>query len=157
MPTTREMSDRHEADIAALLDGRVTVGSGNQHNDPMDGKHGYMSQRYTFAWDGKCSLANSISVSVPMWQKAVDQARAFRPLLALRLWKDTRLTMTNLDLIAVEANTFAEMLEDANRVPQLEADVKLLQAEVIRLKAVDRVNRVERSHFGETFEWDGDD
>lgn len=130
MPTTREMSDRHEADIAALLGGRVTVGSGNQHNDPMDGKHGYKEARYTFAWDGKCSLANSISVSIPMWQKAVDQARAFHPLLALRLWRDTRLTMTNLDLIAVEANTFAEMLEDANRVPELEAEVARLRETV---------------------------
>lgn len=130
MPTTRQMSDRHEADVAALLGGRVTVGSGNQHNDPMDGKHGYKEARYTFAWDGKCSLGQSVSVTRPMWEKAVDQARAFRPMLALRLWRDTRLTTTDVDLIAVEANTFAEILDDANRVPELEAELSALRAQL---------------------------
>jgi len=130
MPTTRQMSDRHEADIAALLGGRVTVGSGNQHNDPMDGKHEYKEARYTFAWDGKCSLGKSISVSQEMWTKAKEQARAFLPLLALRLWRDERLTSTNLDLIALDANTFAEVLEDANRVPELEAELSALRAQI---------------------------
>lgn len=128
--TTRKMSDRHEEDLAALLDGRMTRGSGNQHNDPMDGKHGYSSQRYVFAWDGKSSLGRSVSVTREMWTKAVEQARWARPMLGLRLYRDERLTMVDVDLIAVEANTFAEMLDDANRVPELEAQIKALETQV---------------------------
>lgn len=115
--TTRKLSDRHEEDLAAILGGQMTKGSGNQFNDPMDGKHEYGSQRYTFAWDGKSSLGRSVSVSREMWAKAVDQARSFLPMVALRLYRSERLQV-DMDLVAVEVNTFAEILETANRTPQ---------------------------------------
>lgn len=106
-PTTRQMADRHEADLARLLDGRMTRGSGNQFSDSMDGKHdeGY----WRFAWDGKATFGASIGVSREMWKKAVDQSHGARPLLPLRFYDDYRLTPA-LDLVVCDLHDLAEMV-----------------------------------------------
>lgn len=111
---TRKMSDAHETYLAALLGGRMTKGSGNQWHNPMDGRHSGMHQYYAFAWDGKATFSKSASVSLSMWDKAREQAAPEMPLIPLRFYANERLEVT-LDLVVLKAETFADILEDANR------------------------------------------
>lgn len=108
------MSDRHESHLAALFEGRMTRGSGNQFRDQMDGKQEYQSGAYVFAWDGKATLSKSVSVSLDMWRKAVEQAHWAIPIIPLRFYGNERLTQVEADLVVIEAETLAEIQRDAN-------------------------------------------
>lgn len=119
--TTRDMSDAHENYLVGLLGGRRTKGSGNQANNPMDGRHSRYEESLAFAWDGKSTLGDSIGVTRKMWAKAVEQAHGERPMLALRWYLNERRTQT-IDLIAVSADDFAELLELAREAAKARAD-----------------------------------
>lgn len=112
-PTTRDLSDKHEAWLAELLEGRITRGSGCSFADQMDGKNDRHTQPYPLAWDGKATQSASVGVSRAMWDKAVEQAHGLTPALALRFYGPGYGLTPELDLIAVEANDFAAMLADA--------------------------------------------
>lgn len=112
-PTTRDLSDKHEAWLAELLEGRITRGSGCSFADQMDGKNDRHTQPYPLAWDGKATQSASVGVSRAMWDKAVEQAHGLTPALALRFYGPGYSLTPKLDLIAVEANDFAAMLADA--------------------------------------------
>lgn len=112
--STRKLSDRHEAYLADLFGGRVTLGSGNQWRDQTDVKQPHGSAHYLLAMDGKATLGKSIGVSREMWRKLVEQAGHFIPALPLRFYANEALTRVEVDLVAVEAHVFAEILEDAN-------------------------------------------
>lgn len=130
--TTRDMSDRHEQDLAERLGGRRTRGSGNQFNDQMDGRHHRFEEDFALAWDGKSTRGKSIGVSLAMWEKAVEQAGGERAALALRWYLNERLTET-VDLMAVSLDDFEELLTMA-RNPNFEPEqvkslCRLLQGE----------------------------
>lgn len=110
--TTRDMSDRHEATLAEALGGRGTKNSGATWNDPTDGLHQRQTQAWAFAWDGKSTLAKSISVSLDAWRKVTEQAYLNIPMLPLRFYLNARLTQW-VDLVVVELDAFAEMREEA--------------------------------------------
>lgn len=112
--TTRTMSDAHEMFLARLYDGRRTPGSGNQPNNQMDGRNRRYDQAFPFAWDGKSTFNKSIGVSGEMWEKAVLQAGAELPMLALRWYLDRQLHVSR-DLVVVDAHDFAEVLAAARR------------------------------------------
>ncbi len=112
--TTRKMSDAHEIWLSDLLQGRMTKGSGNQWHNPMDGRHSGRHQHYAFAWDGKSTFSKSASISLSMWEKAREQASPEEPLIPLRFYATERLEVA-LDLVALKADVFAEVLADANR------------------------------------------
>lgn len=114
MTTTRKMSDAHEDYLVDLLGGRKTKGSGNQWHNQMDGRHSSLTTHYAFAWDGKSTFAKSASISLTMWEKARQQAAGERTLLPIRFYANERLAVT-LDLVALKAEDFAEILEDARR------------------------------------------
>jgi hypothetical protein len=108
------MSDAHEEFLVGLLGGRQTRGSGNQWTNPMDGRHNRLAVPYAFAWDGKATLSDSITISrSKMWDKAVKQAGGERPMLALR-WYDNERLDVGLDLVVVRAYDMSEMLEALN-------------------------------------------
>ena len=113
-PTTRKMSDRHEEDLVALLGGERTRNSGAVWSDQGDGHQTGLDQYWTFGWDGKSTLGKSIGVSRDMLAKLRDQCRGLEPMLPLRWYLDERLTKVAEDWISVEAETFAQILEDAN-------------------------------------------
>lgn len=113
-PTTRDMSDRHEADLVELLGGRRTPGSGNQFNNQMDGRHRRYDDAYAFAWDGKATFGKSIGVTREMWAKAREQSGDECPLLALR-WYDNERLHVGLDLVVVDIHDFVELLEAARK------------------------------------------
>lgn len=87
MSLNRKMSDKHETDLAEMLDGRVMPGSGNQFNNPMDVRLDDLG----IAIDGKSTRAKSISVTREMLNKAKEQAHGSRPIIALRYYDDDRL------------------------------------------------------------------
>ena len=119
--TTRDMSDRHEDFLVDLLGGRKTRGSGNQFANPMDGRHNRYEDTMAFAWDGKSTLGNSIGVTRTMWEKAQEQALGERPMIALRWYLNERLTDA-IDLIAIDANDFAELLDLAREGARARAE-----------------------------------
>lgn len=115
--TTRDMSDAHEKYLVGLLGGRRTKGSGNQFQNPMDGRHNRYEDALAFAWDGKSTLGKSVSVTLEMWEKAVEQSLSERPMLALRWYHNERLTEAT-DLLVVSADDFAELLDLARRAQE---------------------------------------
>lgn len=114
-PVTRKMSDRHEEDLADLLGGKRTRNSGAVWSDQSDGHHLQSEEHWRFAWDGKSTLGNSIGISRDMVTKLRQQSRGLLPLLPLRWYRDNRLTTVDIDMIALDLDTFAEILADANQ------------------------------------------
>lgn len=112
MSLNKDMGDAHEDAIADLLGGRQSRGSGNQWQNPIDGRQSRRHRLYAFAWDCKSTLAKSMSVSLAMWDKAREQAGGERPMIPIRFYADEKLRVTR-DLIVVDANDFAEVLEAA--------------------------------------------
>jgi len=111
---TRDMSDRHETDLVAVLGGERTRNSGAVWSDQGDGHQTGLDQHWTFGWDGKSTLSKSIGVSLEMWEKLTEQSRGLEPLLPLRFYANTRLTQVTLDLVVLELETFSQILDDAN-------------------------------------------
>ena len=116
--TTRDMSDAHEKHLVEMFGGRRTPGSGNQFNNPMDGRLNRYTDDLAFAWDGKSTLFQSITVTREMWEKAKEQALGERPMLALRWYATERLSVAQ-DLVVVDINDFAELLELARLGAQM--------------------------------------
>lgn len=113
MSQNKRMGDKHEEFLNDLLGGRRTRGSGNQWHNPMDGRTSRMTARYAFAWDGKSTMAKSVSVSREMWRKAVEQSGGERPMLGIRFY-DTESLDVGLDLALVNVHDLAELIEAAN-------------------------------------------
>lgn len=122
-PTTRKMSDAHEKFLAELFDGEISVGSGNQFKDQMDGRNKRYDQAFALAWDGKSTLGKSVGVTREMWEKALEQSHGETPMLALRWYNDYRLEPA-LDLVVLNAYSFAEILAAARKWAEVEARLK---------------------------------
>ena len=135
MSLNKEMGDAHEGFLAALFGGRQTKGSGNQWHNPMDGNTSRMHLAYAFSWDGKSTLAKSISVSLAMWDKARQQAGGNRPMVGLRFYANEKLEPTR-DLVVLDAHHASEVIEAANRVTELEAEVERLRETVRNYQVV---------------------
>lgn len=113
------MSRKHEAAMAAHYGVQMSPGSGNQFNRPMDGRTSRHDRRYAFAWDGKASLAKTMSIGREMWAKAVEQARNERPSLSLQFYDGERLGEGPL-LRVVDEEDFRALEADANTLHDLE-------------------------------------
>lgn len=113
MSLNSRMGRVHEEFLVKILGGRKTKASGSQWTDQMDGRHGRHLQEFAFAWDGKSTLAKSIGVTRAMWEKAKEQAGGERPMLPLRFYNTEKLDV-GLDLVVIDLNDFAEMLERVN-------------------------------------------
>ncbi len=114
MPVTRKMSDRHEDDLADVLDGIKTKNSGATWADRSDGHQTHSEGHWRFAWDGKSTLGRSIGITREMWLKIGEQSRGLLPMIPLRWYRDERLTAVDVDLVAIDLETFAEIQHDAN-------------------------------------------
>lgn len=115
------MSQRHEDDLVDLLGGERTRNSGAVWSDQADGHQTGLDQHWRFTWDGKSTLGKSIGVSRDMLAKLREQSRGLEILLPLRWYANDRLTEVDEDWIAVEAENFATILEDANRFRRIKA------------------------------------
>jgi hypothetical protein len=112
----KEMGDRHEEYLIEVLGGKQSKGSGNQWHSPMDGRHNRYAERYAFAWDGKSTTTATVGVTLPMWEKAQEQAGGERPMLALRFYPTERPTVQNVggtDLAVLDLLDLSALLVDA--------------------------------------------
>jgi hypothetical protein len=110
--TTRAMSERHEAYLAELFDGRTTRNSG-AGVDKTDGRERRIDLGdRAFAWDGKSTMAASISITREMWDKTEEQAHPDLPLVPLRFYDNHRLE-GSLDLVVIHAEDLANLIRRA--------------------------------------------
>lgn len=113
--TTRKMSARHEDDLVEMLGGVRTRNSGAVWADQTDGHQTNLDQHWRFSWDGKSTLGKSVSVTREMLAKLREQCRLdMEPMLPLRWYANDRLSEVDEDWIAIEAETMAAVLKDAN-------------------------------------------
>jgi hypothetical protein len=122
-PTTREMSDKHERWLAEFFGGRVMRGSGNQWNNPADGRMDHRESAVAWAWDGKSTLGFMQSITPMMWDKIVEQAMGERPMIALR-WYETYRLDVKLDLVTVKPTDLLELMERSEALSRVEALVE---------------------------------
>lgn len=85
------MGDAHEAHLADAYGVRRTKASGSQWRDQTDARGHRYDDAVAFAFDGKSTMARSISVSRADLDKLVEQSLPERPCLALRFYDDERL------------------------------------------------------------------
>lgn len=115
----KKMGDTHEKFLVELLGGRQTKGSGNQWQNQMDGRHNhYADGEDSFAWDGKSTLGQSISITRDMIRKAREQAASESPMLAFRFYRNHQLEV-DFDWVAVQANDFKALLDKARAYDEL--------------------------------------
>lgn len=110
--TTRQMSDKHEDDIAFWFGGRKTRGSGNQWRDPSDGRQNRRVRRFSFAWDGKSTRAKTITIKREDLDKLKEQAVFDRPMMPIRFYDDDRLRSFE-DWVLVRVDDLIELTEAA--------------------------------------------
>ena len=125
------MSDAHEEFLTEVFGPHSTImpNSGAGWAKQMDVRGKHREEEFAFAVDGKSTFRESIGVTIPMWTKAVEQSHNERTALAFRWYADYQLT-SKLDLVAVEAQDFAEMLEAANERNELIEEIQKLQQEL---------------------------
>jgi hypothetical protein len=107
-PPTARMGELHEIHLAEINRGRKSTSSGNQWDDPNDGRN-HHDDPFAFSWDGKSTKGKSISVSLEMLAKIREQAGPERPQLGLRWYGDELLSTVLEDWIAVPDVDFEEM------------------------------------------------
>lgn len=107
------MGEKHEEWLAETFGGRKTRGSGSQWRDQMDGRQNRYEVEFAFAWDGKSTMAQSITIDRPMLRKAVQQAGSERPMIGVRFYDDERLRGFE-DWVLVKAEDLIEITERAS-------------------------------------------
>lgn len=106
--------DIHEEYVCEAIGARKTRGSGSQWRDATDGRQNHRETAFAFAFDGKSTTGKGVNVTRDMWDKAVEQAGAERPMLALRFYEDDTLEEAT-DLVTLSLDDFVEMREAALR------------------------------------------
>lgn len=119
-PTTREMSDAHEARLAQAFAGAVQPGSGNQWHHQGDIRNAH-DMPFAFCADGKSTMGKSISVTLEMIEKIAEQAAGERPAFGLRFYGSGDVNDVTHDLVLLWLSDFEEMLPAARNWTESEA------------------------------------
>jgi hypothetical protein len=114
-------SRKHEEDFAELIGGTRVRGSGSQWHAKADAANQHFTP-FAFRGDCKCTQGQSISVSKAMIKKLLEDAGGERPALPLRFYANERLDVT-YDLVAILADDFGELLENAREAAELKARI----------------------------------
>lgn len=122
------MSDKHEEFLTTVFGkhSKVMPNSGAGWAKQMDVRGSHTEEEFAFAVDGKSTFRESISVSLDMWDKIVEQSHNEIPALALRYYGTYQLD-SKLDLVAVEAQQFKALLEMANENEDLRKKIEELE------------------------------
>lgn len=120
------MAEHHEEHLADILGARKTRGSGNQWANQMDVRQSRYTSTVAFAVDGKSTMARSISVSRDMLDKAVEQAAAERPMVALRYYDDERLRGFE-DWMIVREEDLLELLHCVDALDSIRVELGALK------------------------------
>jgi hypothetical protein len=106
----KDMSLKHERWLAETFGGYVTPGSGNQYANQGD----VIRSRYHYdvgiTFDGKATRSRSLTITLDMIDKLIEQAAGNYPVLALRWYGDDRLTR-HVDWVALPAILLQDLLE----------------------------------------------
>lgn len=86
MSLNKDMGDAHEDHLHKALGGRKTKGSGNQWQNPADGRTSRYEEEYALAWDGKSTYAKSMSITREMLRKIREQALPEAPMIGVRFY-----------------------------------------------------------------------
>lgn len=109
----QKMADNHELWIREQIQGRTPKGSGNQWHDQLDAKNGTRNTPFPIGADGKATLNKSLTISREMWKKLQDQCFGEIPTWWGRFYRDENLLISDLDLVALEAEDFQRILAAA--------------------------------------------
>jgi hypothetical protein len=131
--TTAQMGEQHEIHLAEINGGRKSKSSGNQWDDPGDGRDAH-DDPFNFCWDGKSTLGKSISVTREMLAKIREQAGGERPQIGLRWYETGDLSVVAEDWIAVPDVDFEEMKIAARNFEATKAAVSSALAEITALR-----------------------
>lgn len=114
MSVIHRLSRQHEGHLHDVLGGHQSRSSGNQANDQADGRHNRMEQEFAFAWDAKCALPQTKSLSITRegWSKIEEQSHGERPMMPLRFY-DTERGAVWRDLVVITLDDLMELLEAA--------------------------------------------
>jgi hypothetical protein len=112
-----EMARLHEEFLAQLNGGRKSKASGSTWRDQADGRGNELTEEFAFAWDGKSTRGQSITIDRQMIAKIREQAAGERPMFGLRWYGSDDLRQVDEDLIVVTAADFAELLMEARYRP----------------------------------------
>jgi hypothetical protein len=110
-----KMGELHEVHLADVFGGRKSRGSGNQWDDPADGRNDHTRQALAFSWDGKSTTGSSITVSLAMIEKIREQAKGERPAIGLRWYGNQALTLVDEDGVLITTEDMEELLAEARQ------------------------------------------
>jgi hypothetical protein len=112
MSLVKKLADKHESDVHEWMGGHQARSSGNQWADQGDGHTSRYEQLFSFAWDCKCAMpqTKSISVTREMVDKITAQAHGERIALPFRFYDSERGGIEH-DLIVLKMADFLEMME----------------------------------------------
>lgn len=130
--TTARMGELHEIHLAEINGGRKSRSSGNQWHDAGDGRN-HRDDPFNFCWDGKATLAKSLTVTLDMIAKIREQAGGERPQIGLRWYGSGDLTQVTEDWIAVPDVDFEEMKIAATAYETARPKVEAALADLERL------------------------
>lgn len=119
-----KMGSEHVEGLAAVIGGRVTRGSGNQWDDPIDARQDRHNEEFAFAAEGKSTLGQSISFSRDLIAKAREQAGGERPLIGLRFYRTEDLREVDEDWAAILLADLAELLDAARERDSLRVQLE---------------------------------
>jgi hypothetical protein len=108
-----EMARLHEEFLARLNGGRKSKASGSTWKDQGDGRNNELTDDFAFAWDGKATRGQSITIDRAMIAKIREQAAGERPQIGLRWYGSDDLRQVDEDLIVITAADYAELLAAA--------------------------------------------
>lgn len=131
-----KMAEFHEQFLAKLNGGVKSKASGSQWTDQADGRNCRITTDFAFAWDGKSTCGQGISVTRDMLRKIREQAGGERPQIGLRFYETERLDAVAEEWIAVTAADFGELLEAARGPAVVPApEIALSDAELDAFRA----------------------
>lgn len=142
--TTARMGELHEEHLAEINGGRKSRSSGNQWHDAGDGRN-HRDDPFNFCWDGKSTLAKSLTVTLDMIAKIREQAGGERPQIGLRWYGSGDLSQVTEDWIAVPDVDFEEMkiAATAYEAARPQIDAALADLERLRTENGDVLRRLE--------------
>jgi hypothetical protein len=103
----------HEEFLAAAVGGRRSKSSGAHWTDKADGRANHLTDEFAFAFDGKSTRGDSISITRAMLAKVREEADGERPMIGARFYDTDDLKEVSEEWVLITAADFAGMREAA--------------------------------------------
>lgn len=130
----QKMADSHELWIGEQIKGHQPKGSGSQWHAQLDAKNGTKNTPFPIGADGKATLGKSLSITRDIWAKLREQCFGEIPTWWGRFYQDETLRTVDLDLVALEAEDFRQILEAARKWVEHEEQVSAIREKIVTLE-----------------------